>query len=63
MAWLVIAIKMGAGIVVGAAVGYLLSKTRPCSSDKCNIRQPVIAYVVAGAVLGAAVAWTVLRGR
>lgn len=63
MGWLAIAIKMGAGIGGGAAVGYLLSKTRPCSSDKCNIRQPVIAYVLAGAVLGAAVAWTVLHSR
>jgi hypothetical protein len=48
--------KMLAGAIVGALMGYIMSRTASCSSGKCSARPPRIATILGGAVLGAAVA-------
>lgn len=48
--------KILAGAVVGSFMGYLMSPTASCSGGECSARPPRIATILAGAVLGAAVA-------
>jgi hypothetical protein len=45
-----------AGAIIGAFLGYLMSRTVLCGSGKCSSRPPRIATILGGAVLGAAVA-------
>lgn len=55
------ALMIGTGL--GAAAGLLLARARPCGSEHCNIKGNMIAFMIAGAVFGAAVAMYVVSQR
>jgi hypothetical protein len=57
-----LAIRMVAGAVAGAAVGFLIGRARVCSAQECNVRANLVFSIVAGAVFGAAVMYWALRG-
>lgn len=51
------------GTGLGAAAGLLLARTRSCGSGGCNIKGNMIAFLIAGAVFGAAAAMYVVEGH
>lgn len=51
------ALKLIAGAVAGAAVGFLMARARGCSSGACVTKTNTIVSMVAWAVFAAAVTW------
>ena len=49
--------KLLAGVIGGAGFGFVLGRSRVCSSERCGAKAPMVLSIIAGAMLGAAVAW------
>ena len=54
---MVLVLKLIAGAAAGALLGFVLGRSRLCSSKACNVKANMIFSILAGAVFGAAVAW------
>lgn len=52
-----LAIKVLAGAVIGAALGFLLGRTTLCSAAQCRSRTRMIFSIVGCGIFGAALAW------
>lgn len=52
-----LAIRILAGAVIGAALGFLVGRTTLCSAAQCRSRARMIFSIVGCAIFGAALAW------